>query len=155
MVQFGGHKYAAGLTIREDQYHNFKTKFEEEVASRITKTQRIPTLTVDLELDFSEITPKFYRILEQFAPFGPDNMTPVFMSKSVVDSGFGKRVGTNGDHLKLNLQQSGHLFSAIGFGLGDQLERVKNNTPFDVAYAIEINEWNGNKSLQLKLKDIK
>jgi single-stranded-DNA-specific exonuclease len=155
MVQFGGHKYAAGLTIREDQYHNFKTKFEEEVASRITKTQRIPTLTVDLELDFSEITPKFYRILEQFAPFGPDNMTPVFMSKSVVDSGFGKRVGTNGDHLKLNLQQSGHLFSAIGFGLGDQLERVKNNTPFDVAYTIEINEWNGNKSLQLKLKDLK
>ena len=155
MVQFGGHKYAAGLTIREDQYHSFKAKFEEEVASRITKTQRIPTLTVDLELDFSEITPKFYRILEQFAPFGPDNMTPVFMSKSVVDSGFGKRVGTNGDHLKLNLQQSGHLFSAIGFGLGDQLERVKNNTPFDVAYTIEINEWNGNKSLQLKLRDLK
>ncbi len=155
MIQFGGHKYAAGLTIREDQYDNFKERFEKEVASRITKDQLLPTLHIDLELDFSDITPKFYRILEQFAPFGPDNMTPVFMTQSAVDSGFGKQVGVNGDHLKLNLQQSGKLFSAIGFGLGDRLDRTQNNAPIDVAYTIEMNEWNGNKNLQLKLRDLK
>lgn len=155
IVQFGGHKYAAGLTIREDQYDYFKSRFENEVAKRITEAQRVPTLRIDLALDFSEISPKFFRILEQFAPFGPDSMTPVFMSKLVRDTGFGKRVGANEDHLKLNLQQSGQLFPAIGFGLGAKLEQTQNNAPFDVAYTVEQNEWHGNTSLQLKLKDLK
>ena len=153
--QFGGHKYAAGLTLRPENYTNFKDKFEEVVERTIDTKLLTPEISVDAAIDFSEITPKFFRIIQQMAPFGPLNMKPVFSSTSVRDNGYGKQVGANKAHLKLNLFQGDNkkTFNAIGFNLGTKMEFVKND--FDVAYALDENEWNGHKNLQLVLKDIK
>ena len=153
--QFGGHKYAAGLTLRPENYTNFKDKFEEVVKRTIDTKLLSPEISVDAAIDFSEITPKFFRIIQQMAPFGPLNMKPVFSSTSVRDNGYGKQVGANKAHLKLNLFQGDNkkTFNAIGFNLGTKMEFVQND--FDVAYALDENEWNGHKTLQLVLKDIK
>ena len=153
--QFGGHKYAAGLTLRPENYTNFKDKFEEVVKRTIDTKLLTPEISVDAAIDFSEITPKFFRIIQQMAPFGPLNMKPVFSSTSVRDNGYGKQVGANKAHLKLNLFQGDNkkTFNAIGFNLGTKMEFVQND--FDVAYALDENEWNGHKNLQLVLKDIK
>ena len=153
--QFGGHKYAAGLTLRPENYTNFKDKFEEVVKRTIDTKLLTPEISVDAAIDFSEITPKFFRIIQQMAPFGPLNMKPVFSSTSVRDNGYGKQVGANKAHLKLNLFQGDNkkTFNAIGFNLGTKMEFVQND--FNVAYALDENEWNGHKTLQLVLKDIK
>ena len=153
--QFGGHKYAAGLTLRPENYTNFKNKFEEVVERTIDTKLLTPEISVDAAIDFSEITPKFFRIIQQMAPFGPLNMKPVFSSTSVRDNGYGKQVGANNAHLKLNLFQGDNkkTFNAIGFNLGTKMEFIQND--FDVAYALDENEWNGHKNLQLVLKDIK
>ena len=153
--QFGGHKYAAGLTLRPENYTNFKDKFEEVVERTIDTKLLSPEISVDAAIDFSEITPKFFRIIQQMAPFGPLNMKPVFSSTSVRDNGYGKQVGANNAHLKLNLFQGDNkkTFNAIGFNLGTKMELVQND--FDVVYALDENEWNGHKTLQLVLKDVR
>ncbi len=154
--QFGGHKYAAGLTLLPEQYEGFKNKFEEVVASTIDRQLLTPELSIIQELQLENITPKFYRILKQFAPFGPGNMTPVFMSQQVSDTGYAKCVGADESHLRLTISQNqSQPIVGIGFGLGNKKELVTNRKPFDVAYTIDENEWNGNVSLQLKIKDIK
>ena len=153
--QFGGHKYAAGLTLRPENYTNFKDKFEEVVERTIDTKLLSPEISVDAAIDFSEITPKFFRIIQQMAPFGPLNMKPIFSSTSVRDNGFGKQVGANKTHLKLNLFQGDNkkTFNAIGFNLGTKMEFVQND--FDIVYTLDENEWNGHKNLQLVLKDVK
>ncbi len=153
--QFGGHKYAAGLTILPENYQKFKNKFEEVVKNTITEEQRTPEISVDIPLDLEDITPKFYRILKQMAPFGPQNMRPVFVSKSLNDKDFARKIGKEQEHLKLNVYQKDkqHSFDAIGFGLADKIDQVKE--PFDATFIIDENNWNGNTSLQLVLKDIK
>ena len=154
--QFGGHKYAAGLSIKEKNYAAFKTAFENEVQKTLPTHLKTPELLIDAELHLSAITPKFYRILKQFAPFGPHNMAPVFMTNEVLDTGYGKCVGQDDKHLKISaVQKNTQPINGIGFGLGDKLEYIKNKMPFNLAYAIDENEWNGRVSLQLKLKDIK
>ena len=154
--QFGGHKYAAGLSLKPDNYTAFKSAFDVEVASSLPPHLKTPEIHIDFELDLSAITPKFYRILSQFAPFGPQNMAPIFSTCSVHDSGYGKRVGQDDKHLKISVYKNNTIpLNSIGFGLGSKLALVQNKTPFDIAYAIEENEWNGQLSLQLKLKDIK
>ena len=152
--QFGGHKYAAGLTLAPENYQKFKNKFEEVVAKTIDKQLLIPEILIDCELDLVEIIPKFYRILQQMAPFGPQNMKPVFKSTSVRDTGWGKQVGADKSHLKLSVFQGDNktTFNAIGFGLGEKLAEVKNS--FDIVYSLDENTWNGNTSLQLMLKDL-
>jgi single-stranded-DNA-specific exonuclease len=153
--QFGGHKYAAGLTLLPEQYEGFKNKFEEVVASTINKELLIPEINIDTELDLSEITPKFYRILQQMAPFGPQNMRPAFSTTSVRDNGYGKQVGADKTHLKLNIIYGSdkRTYNAIGFNLGNKLPAVQND--FDIVYALDENTWNGNTSIQLLLKDLK
>lgn len=153
--QFGGHKYAAGLTLLPENYQQFKEKFEEVVATTLPEELKTPELTIDAELDLSEITPKLFRIIQQMAPFGPQNMKPVFSSCAVRDNGYGKQVGADKTHLKLNLiyGADNKTYNAIGFGLGDTLPLIKNE--FDVAYALDENTWNGHTSIQLMLKDIK
>ncbi|AQS94824.1 single-stranded-DNA-specific exonuclease RecJ [Polaribacter sp. BM10] len=153
--QFGGHKYAAGLTLLPENYQNFKNKFEEVVKNTIDKELLTPEISVDATIELSEITPKFFRIIEQMAPFGPMNMKPTFVSTCVRDNGYGKQVGADKSHLKLNVFQGDNkqTFGAIGFGLGNKIEHVKND--FDIAYALDENEWNGHKSIQLVLKDLK
>ena len=155
--QFGGHKYAAGLTLDESCYEAFKNKFEEVVSQSIDQKLLTPEINADLELNLNEITPKFYRILKQFAPFGPGNMTPVFLTQHLTDTGYGKAVGQTQDHLKCSVQQlpDKNFISAIGFNLGDKLPLIQHKKPFDTVYSIDENEWNGNVSLQLKLRDIR
>jgi len=156
LEQFGGHMYAAGMTLKEENYQNFKNAFENEVKNTIHPDLLIPEIAVDFELDFSDINEKFMRILKQFEPFGPENMTPVFMSKNIVDSGYAKTLGNEAEHLKVFVKQNNSPnFNAIGFGLGKKIDIVKNKNPFDAVYVIEENEWNGNVSLQLQLRDIR
>ena len=155
--QFGGHKYAAGLTLAPDQYEKFKSKFEEVVAASCDERLLIPEIAIDAEIDLKDITPKFHRILKQFAPFGPQNMSPTFMTSNLSDTGSGKKVGANEKHLKATVVQhnDGQRIGCIGFNLGDKYEIIKDKKPFKAAYALDENEWNGEVSLQLRLKDIK
>ncbi|WP_026776621.1 single-stranded-DNA-specific exonuclease RecJ [Polaribacter sp. Hel_I_88] len=153
--QFGGHKYAAGLTLDPKNYENFKNKFEEVVEKTIDKKLLTPEISIDAEIELSEITPKFFRIIQQMAPFGPMNMKPTFTSTCVRDNGYGKKVGKEQTHLKLNVFQGDNkkTYNAIGFNLGDKMEFVEND--FDIVYSLDENEWNGFKSIQLLLKDLK
>ncbi|MEO1487317.1 MAG: single-stranded-DNA-specific exonuclease RecJ [Bacteroidota bacterium] len=153
--QFGGHKYAAGLTLEADKYDAFKQKFESVVSESIDPNLLQREQQIDMEIDFSQITPKLLRILKQFAPFGPGNMTPVFMATGLQDTGYGKCVGEGDKHLKLSLTQNGKVFSAIGFGLGKILDTVKSGRTLDAVFSLEENEWNGTTSIQLKLRDIR
>ena len=156
LIQFGGHKYAAGLTLKPENYLAFKTSFEKHVKKTIKKEMLTPTITVEEKIQFSEITPKFFRILKQFAPFGPSNKQPVFWSDNLNDTGYCKTVGEEGKHLKLSLSQdNSDIFKAIAFGLGDKLSLVKNKAQFKAAFNIDENNWNGVKSVQLELLDIK
>ena len=153
--QFGGHKYAAGLTLDPEMYTAFKNKFEEVVKNTIDRELLIPEITIDASLELSDISPKFFRILQQMGPFGPQNMKPVFSTTSVRDNGYGKTVGADKSHLKLNIIYGADkkTYNAIGFGLGNKMKFIQNN--FDIAYSLDENEWNGRTSLQLLLKDIK
>ena len=155
ITQFGGHKYAAGLTLLPENYHHFKNKFEEVVESTIDKNLLTPEISIDTAIDLSEITPKFFRIIQQMGPFGPLNMKPTFTSTCVRDNGYGKQVGADKTHLKLTVFQGDNqkTYSAIGFNLGAKIALVKND--FDIVYALDENEWKGVKSVQLLLKDLK
>ena len=156
LEQFGGHKYAAGLTLLEEQYKGFKEEFEKVVAETINPEIMQPELLIDSEILLSQITPKLLRILIQFAPFGPNNRTPIFMAKGLQDGGFARTVGADGKHLKLTVSQSGGIpIDAIGFHLGSKLEQVTNNQKFDAVFSIEENEWNGQKRIQLRIKDLR
>ncbi|HEY0042827.1 MAG TPA: single-stranded-DNA-specific exonuclease RecJ, partial [Flavisolibacter sp.] len=129
--------------------------FERVVKETIHEDCRTPEVMVDCELTFEEITPKFARILKQFEPFGPENMTPVFLTKDVCDTGFAKTIGEGDCHLKMFLKHGNNLgVPAIGFGLGKKLELVQDQRKFDAIYCIDENEWNGTISLQLRVKDI-
>ena len=155
LEQFGGHMYAAGMTLLEENYENFKNAFENEVKNTILEEQRKPQLSIDMELNFADIDEKTIRILKQFEPFGPQNMTPVFVTKNVFDTGYGKPMGSNDEHLKLFLKQNNSEgFAAIGFGLGDKYNLVINRKRIEIAYSLSENEWNGKTSLQLNLKDL-
>ena len=154
--QFGGHKYAAGLTLLEDNYEAFKQAFEDVVSKTIDRNLLTPEIKIDVQIDLENITPKFYRILKQFAPYGPNNMTPVFMTGNLIDTGYGKCVGGDKTHLRITVTQpKSKSLVAIGFGMGDKFDMVSHKKPFKAVYSIDENEWQGNVSLQLKLRDIK
>ena len=155
IIQFGGHKYAAGITIKEENYAAFKAAFEAQVAQTITATQKEQSLDIDVALPFASITPKLLRILKQMEPFGPENRSPVFYTEGVVDSGYAKLVGQDKSHLKARfVQGSSSPIDAIGFGLGQKMDLLKKGAPLRIAYAVEENVWQGNVSVQLRLKDI-
>ncbi|MGF1554918.1 single-stranded-DNA-specific exonuclease RecJ [Paucihalobacter sp.] len=153
--QFGGHKYAAGLTLKEENFEAFKQAFEDEVTKSITSSLLTREIKIDLKIELGDINDKLMRILKQFAPFGPGNMTPVFMTENLKDTGYGKCVGEDDKHLRITVSQpNAERIVAIGFNLGHKYELVANRKPFSAVYSIDENEWNGNVSLQLKLKDI-
>jgi single-stranded-DNA-specific exonuclease len=154
--QFGGHKYAAGLTLLPENYEKFKAKFEEVVKKTIPEKLRTPEISVNSEMDLCDINQKFYRVLNQFAPFGPQNMRPVFVANGLRDNGFGKCVGEDKSHLKLNLIDATDkkTYNAIGFGLGHKKEITSNGNSFKAAFNLDENNWNGMTSIQLLLKDI-
>ncbi|SEK98759.1 exonuclease RecJ [Maribacter orientalis] len=154
--QFGGHKYAAGLTLLEEQYHNFKHQFEKVVKETIEPQLLTPEITIDTIITLQDLTPKLMRILKQFAPFGPGNMSPVFMAENIKDTGYAKGVGANEAHLKISVvQQDSYKIDGIGFNMGDKLPMVTSRKPFNAVFSLDENEWQGTVSLQLKLKDIK
>jgi len=156
LEQFGGHMYAAGMTLKEENYLAFKEAFERVVEQTIHPDLLIPEISVDAEIELSDINERLIRILNQFEPFGPQNMTPVFMAKGVKDTGYGKTIGQNNEHLKLFVKQNGgEGFGVIGFGLGNKLELTKNQNPFDITFCIDENEFNGNVTVQLRLKDLR
>jgi len=155
--QFGGHKYAAGLTLLPEKYEVFKASFEEVVKRSLDHTARVPQIRIDRKVDLSELDSKFYRILSQFGPFGPGNMKPVFMASGLRDNGFGKKVGKEGAHLKLSLISGSNFKTrdAIGFNLGEKLDLVHNGQAFKAVFTLESNTWKGTTRLQLNLKDLK
>lgn len=163
ITQFGGHKYAAGLTLPLENVELFRQKFEEVVSSTITEDQLTPEISIDCDIQFDEFfddvkngLPKLYRLLNQFEPFGPENMTPIFCLKGVIDNGWGKIVGDN--HLKLNIthpNDTSRNINSIGFNLGHHLETILNKQPFDILFSLDKNEWQGNVSVQLKIRDIR
>lgn len=155
LLQFGGHKYAAGLTMLPEQYEGFQEAFEKVVSSTIEPDMLVRQVAIDCELSLNQITPKFYRILKQFGPFGPGNMTPVFVAHRVVDTGHAKRVGKDESHLRIRAVQDQSMpITGIGFRLADRFPLVANRQLFSIAFAVDENEWNNQVSLQLKLKDI-
>jgi single-stranded-DNA-specific exonuclease len=158
LESFGGHMFAAGLTLKKENIQPFIERFEQYVNSTITEDQMLPRIFIDTELSFSEINDEFFRVMSQFQPFGPENMSPIFVSRNVFDSGTGRMVGSSGEHLKLDLcQETGTLrtIPAIAFSQANHFEYIKGGNPFDICYSVEMNEFRGVKNLQLNIRDIK
>lgn len=158
LESFGGHMFAAGLTMKRENIPEFIEAFEEHVSATITEEQKVPRLDIDMELNFSDINTKFYNIVQQFQPFGPENMAPVFVTRKVYDTGAGRVVGSSGEHLKLDLigEDTGtNSIPAIAFGQGNKGELISSGKAIDIAYTVEMNEYKGMKNLQLNIKDIK
>lgn len=156
LEQFGGHMYAAGMTMLPENYENFKNAFEKVVAATIHPDLLIPEIAYDAEINLSDLNPKLMRVLKQFEPFGPENMTPLFLAKNLMDSGYAKTLGGDDEHLKVFAKQgNSENFNAIGFGLGKKLDIVKNKNKFDGIFSLEENEWKDTVTLQLQLRDIR
>jgi single-stranded-DNA-specific exonuclease len=154
--QFGGHKFAAGLSLKTENVKAFTAAFENEVSRTIKPEMLIPTVEIDLEISLDDINDKLIRILNQFAPHGPHNMTPTFCSRGVLDTGFAKVVGNN--HLKMEVYQPKTQLTkieAIAFNKGDFLNFLKRNIPVDIVYKIKVNEFRGTTSIQLMIEEIK
>jgi single-stranded-DNA-specific exonuclease len=154
LEQYGGHKYAAGLTMKVENVEAFSQRFEEVVCASITDNLLTQEIGIEAEIALSEIDAKFFRILNQFAPFGPQNMAPIFLSRNVSSYRYGSVVGNN--HLKMTIRQTDSpLFDCIAFGCGDYLEQINMGKPFDVCYTIEQNVWKDRKNIQLNIKGIR
>lgn len=156
LEQFGGHKFAAGLSLKKENVKAFQEKFEQVVQASITEEQRSPRIDVDLEMGFHEISDKFLRILKQFAPHGPENMTPVFLARSVYDTGWAQVIGNN--HLKLELFQKANpniRFRAIAFDKGDFVNHFQSKRPMDIVFKIQESETNGVTTFQLVIEDLR
>lgn len=158
LESYGGHMYAAGLTLRIENIPEFRRRFEEIVTKQLTDFSQVQTIDADAKITLSEITPRFYRILKQFAPFGPHNMTPVFITEDVFDAGTSRLVGKTQEHLKLDLVEpdvNSGIFQGIAFNQSDKFELITSGLPFDVCYSITENEYRGKTNLQLFIRDIK
>lgn len=155
---FGGHMYAAGLTMKEENVTEFTKRFEMAVAEAIVEEQTYPQIDIDAVITFSDITPKFFRVLKQFAPFGPGNMKPIFESRRVFDYNDGSRlVGKEQEHLKLELIDDSceNVMSGIAFRMYEFNDHLKAFNPLDICYTLDENNFNGNTSIQLTIRDIK
>ena len=153
LLGYGGHFAAAGMTMLPEQLDTFITKFEEVVSNTIPPELLIPELVIDAEIQFTEITSRFYNILCQMEPFGPDNPRPVFVARNLMDTGYSKIVKE--DHIRFSLSQQHIIFTGIGFNLADKFHIINEKNPLDVVFTLDENEWNGNKHLQLKVIDFR
>lgn len=154
--QFGGHKYAAGLTILPENFLFFKNKIEEVVKNSIDDSCKVPKIHIDLEISLEDITEKFFDILQQFAPHGPENHTPIFLTKNVIDAG-SVVIGKDKTHLKLRVtnQEKQVFLEGIAFSRADDIDAIQSGKPFDIVYSIEKNNWNGRSYIQLSIRDLK
>ncbi len=157
LENFGGHMYAAGLSMKEENIPAFTERFEKFVAENILEEQTYPQIDIDAVLEFKDITPKFFRVLKQFGPFGPGNMKPIFVSKKVLDYGTSRLVGKEQEHLKLELvdSSSDNVMNGIAFRMHEYNDHLKALNPLDICYTLEENSFNGNTSIQLMIRDIK
>ena len=158
LENFGGHVYAAGLTLKEEYLAEFSERVNRFIGEKVTEEMMTPVIELDAKLDFSSITPKFFRILKQFQPFGPGNNNPLFLTENVYDDGNGRKVGAGGVHMKLDLIQESqpyHRISAIAFNMSDFYEYIKAGNPFDVCYSIVENYYRGTSTIQLRVKDMR
>ena len=158
LENFGGHLYAAGLTLREENLPEFCRRIEKSISENINSEMLTPVITVDARLNFDRITPKFFRILKQFQPFGPGNNAPVFLTENVYDNGNARKVGNEGSHLKLELMQEGQPYrhiSAIAFNKSEHFDHIKAGNPIDICYSIVENYYRGIANIQLRVKDLR
>ena len=158
LENFGGHVYAAGLTLKEENLKEFCRRMNGFVTSNLKPEVVVPVIELDSKLDFSQITPKFFRILKQFQPFGPGNSNPVFLTEDVYDGGNGRKVGAGGVHLKLDLMQESqpyHQIPAIGFNMAEFYDHIKAGNPVDVCYSVVENFYRGSSTIQLRIKDMR
>lgn len=158
LENFGGHVYAAGLTLKEENLEEFARRIDKFIGGKISSEMLIPIVEIDSRLDFAQITPKFFRILKQFQPFGPGNSNPIFVTENVYDAGNGRKVGAGGVHMKLDLIQESqpyHQIASIAFNMSDYYDYIKSGNPFDVCYSIVENYYRGNSTIQLRIKDLK
>lgn len=158
LESYGGHMYAAGITLKIDNVQRFRDRFEEVVRNTIVPEMLIPQVEIDAELNFKDITPKFFRVLKQFEPFGPENTNPVFFAENVSDNGYARLVGTDEEHIQLGLiqeEQPFNVYRAIAFNQASHLNQIKKGTSFDIAYTLFENNFRGMSSIQLNIKDIK
>ena len=158
LENLGGHLYAAGLTLKEENLPVFCERIEKAISGTIIPAMQTPVVDIDAKLNFSQITPKFLRILKQFQPFGPGNSAPVFLTENVYDNGMGRKVGAEGGHLKLELIQESHPYhhiSAIAFNMADFFDHIKAGNPIDVCYSIVENYYRGTANTQLRIKDLR
>jgi len=158
VIQFGGHDFAAGLSIEKTRFDAFRNRFEEEADKVITEDMFLPTIEIDRELKFGDITDKFYKMVDQMAPFGPQNMQPIFATFNLRDSGKTKKVGKTGGHVRFEMEdEDGIRYNGIAFGLGDTIENFDDlkQYSFDICYHIQANEFNGKISLDMIIKDVK
>ena len=158
LENFGGHVYAAGLTLKEENLKEFCRRMNGFVTSNLKPEVVVPVIELDSKLDFSQITPKFFRILKQFQPFGPGNSNPVFLTEDVYDGGNGRKVGTGGVHLKLDLMQESQPYRqipAIGFNMAEFYDHIKAGNPVDVCYSVVENFYRGSSTIQLRIKDMR
>jgi single-stranded-DNA-specific exonuclease len=154
LLQFGGHKYAAGLSIKAESFTEFRRRFNEIARGMLTEDNLVPKITIDAAITLNDITPQIVKFLRHFAPFGPKNTRPLFVSYAVEVVGTPRIVGSN--HLKFRVRQGGEVFDCIGFNMGDFLPRLElGSRMVDMVYVIEENEWNNRKTIQLRIKDIK
>jgi single-stranded-DNA-specific exonuclease len=153
LLGYGGHFAAAGLSMLPENLDAFNNSFEQVVSSTIEEHLLIPEIIIDAEAQFNEISDTFYNIICQMEPFGPDNMRPVFIAKNVTDSGYSKIVKEL--HIRFVVKQQGITFSGIGFNMAPSFDLLRSKKPFDIVFTLDENEWNGTKSLQLKVIDIK
>ena len=155
IIQFGGHKYAAGLTLDPSKYSDFKRAFEKEVSSRILPDQLVPSISYDMEVTLDKLTQPVYRIINQMSPFGPLNRQPLFYIKNCEDNGGTKLVGVDNNHLRLEIKDETEInFSGIGFEMGEYISEIKTKNTFSILAHLQNNEFNGNSKLQLLIKDI-
>ena len=158
LENFGGHVYAAGLTLKEENLEEFARRIDAFIEGKISAEMLTPVVEIDAKLNFAQITPKFFRILKQFQPFGPGNGNPIFMTENVYDAGNGRKVGAGGVHMKLDLIQESqpyHQIAAIAFNMSDYYDYIKSGNPLDVCYSIVENYYRGNSTLQLRVKDLR
>lgn len=153
LMAYGGHFAAAGLTLAPENLIAFTNKFEEVVAATIDPQLLIPEIIIDAEINFAEITENFYNIICRMEPFGPENMRPVFIAKNCVDFGYSKLLKEA--HIKFVLRQNETILNGIGFNMAEKFSFLQNQKPIDVVFTLDENEWNGNKTIQLKVVDIR
>ena len=155
LEQFGGHKYAAGLKLHESKLKLFRSEFEKVSSKNISEKQKIKTLIYDLEISLSDLNFKFFKIIEQMEPFGPNNLKPIFCSRNCVTTSQTRTVGNDNKHLQLFIKSKNKIYKGIAFGRGDLLNKINESKGFDILYSVEKNTWNGNTELQLIIMDLK